>query len=513
MEQTGGSFSSRSIVVQSGFNILITGGSLSVTTGAGNSATFESGNDTGASPWTYRNTAAAGLTNTDWLQSDSIGGVTVGTGNASAGAVYARRGIIETFFGLAGGVSGKAMPLDVRQFGEYSGADEGHVMQTWDSDAGVTIFGYTAAVERATQRVLITPEAHVTIGGGTTASELRLLEPSGSGTNYTAFKAQAQGATVTYTLPPDDGDSGEVLTTNGSGSLTWEASAAGVAINNVAAGRLTLTSATPVLTTTVTGAGTVYFTPYNGNAIALYNGSSWEVKTFTELSITLSGLSASTAYDVWAYNNAGTVALDTTAWTNVTTRATALAFQDGVYVKNGDATRRYIGSIVLDGSKQCAVNFGASADGGTAGRCDIWNANNRVDIAFCVRDTTNSWAWATTSWQQANASAGNQVTVFLGLSLPVRGSYTTTSGGTTNIRYAGIGMDSTSALANFATSFAMPPGGSAAASSGHVAMFDGLIDVGQHYLAAIEFGNGSVTFYGDNGTAQLRSGLIVRSQY
>lgn len=61
----------------------------------------------------------------------------------------------------------------------------------------------------------------VTIGGGATASELRLKEPSGSGANYTAFKAQAQSADITYTLPAADGTSGYVLTTNGSGSLSW----------------------------------------------------------------------------------------------------------------------------------------------------------------------------------------------------------------------------------------------------------------------------------------------------
>lgn len=59
----------------------------------------------------------------------------------------------------------------------------------------------------------------VSIGGGATASELRLLEPSGSGTNYTAFKAQAQVGNVTYTLPAGDGAG--VLTSNGSGSLSW----------------------------------------------------------------------------------------------------------------------------------------------------------------------------------------------------------------------------------------------------------------------------------------------------
>ena len=132
----------------------------------------------------------------------------------------------------------------------------------------------------------------------------------------------------------------------------------------VASGRLTLTSGTPVLTGSVTSAGTVYFTPYKGNQIGLYTGSAWKLMTFSELSITLSTLSASTAYDVFAYDNSGTVALETVAWTNSTTRATALTTQDGVMVKSGTTTRRYLGSFITDASKQCSVTFGSAAAGG-----------------------------------------------------------------------------------------------------------------------------------------------------
>jgi len=53
-------------------------------------------------------------------------------------------------------------------------------------------------------------------------------------------------------------------------------------------------------------------------------------------------------YDIWVYNNAGTLALEALAWTDGATRATALALQDSVYVKSGDATRRYVGAILCD---------------------------------------------------------------------------------------------------------------------------------------------------------------------
>jgi hypothetical protein len=120
----------------------------------------------------------------------------------------------------------------------------------------------------------------------------------------------------------------------------------GTVNNSTVQGRLTLTTGTPVTTSDVTGAGTVYFSPYKGNRIALYNGSAWELLTFSELSISLaSGYADATNYDVFAWNNGGAVALETTAWTNATTRATGLVLQDGVWSKSGATTRRYVGSF------------------------------------------------------------------------------------------------------------------------------------------------------------------------
>ena len=57
--------------------------------------------------------------------------------------------------------------------------------------------------------------------GGTSAGELRLLEPSGGGSSYIALLSPALAGTVSYTLPTADGSSGQVLSTNGSGTLSW----------------------------------------------------------------------------------------------------------------------------------------------------------------------------------------------------------------------------------------------------------------------------------------------------
>lgn len=63
---------------------------------------------------------------------------------------------------------------------------------------------------------------NVTVGGGATASEIKLLEPSGSGMNYTSIKAGAQAGDVTYTLPPAAPTSnGQVLSSSTAGVTAW----------------------------------------------------------------------------------------------------------------------------------------------------------------------------------------------------------------------------------------------------------------------------------------------------
>src|SRR5574343_1547186 len=76
------------------------------------------------------------------------------------------------------------------------------------------------------------------LGGAATASEMRFMEPSGSGTNYSAFKAQAQAGNVTYILPSADATvSGYALKSDGAGNLSWGsvASSGGDAISKAVA--------------------------------------------------------------------------------------------------------------------------------------------------------------------------------------------------------------------------------------------------------------------------------------
>ena len=57
--------------------------------------------------------------------------------------------------------------------------------------------------------------------------QLRFYEDTDNGTNYTAFQVGTQSGDVTYTLPTADGSSGQVLSSNGSGVLSWADSGGG----------------------------------------------------------------------------------------------------------------------------------------------------------------------------------------------------------------------------------------------------------------------------------------------
>lgn len=93
-------------------------------------------------------------------------------------------------------------------------------------------------------------------------------------------------------------------------------------------GRLTLTTGVPVLTTDVTGAASVYYTPYIGNGVSLYDGTAWSVFPFAQLTLSLDTTNhlANNVYDVFIWNNSGTVAIGAgPAWTKSSTVTVTIA--------------------------------------------------------------------------------------------------------------------------------------------------------------------------------------------
>ncbi len=384
----------------------------------------------------------------------------------------------------------------------------------------------------------ILPGAMLDIGtAGTTLGTLRL---EGSTSGYVELQPNAIAGGVVITLPATAGTvaltadklsafasttsselAGVISNETGSGALvfgtspsltlpTFVASAGALTTNlsnGTVNGRLTLTSATPVTTSDVSSAGTIYFTPYKGNRIDIYNGTNWKTYTFSELSLALT-LTSGKNYDVFVYDNSGTLTLElSSAWTNDTTRATALVLQDGVYVKSGATTRRYLGTIRASGT-----NVTEDSAGGTTtqvgGKRFVWNMYNRVDRNIVVFDSTDSWTYTTATWRQGNNNAGNKVEYVVGLSediVTATGQVFSSSG--INIHTAmGIGVDSTSA--NSAQTLGSVLN---ADFSENPCKYSGYPGIGYHALNWLEISTalGTTTWYGDNGVAYGQSGLTA----
>jgi hypothetical protein len=260
-------------------------------------------------------------------------------------------------------------------------------------------------------------------------------------------------------------------------------------------GRLTLTTAVPVTTSDVVGAATVYFTPYQGNCIGLYDGANWNRRTFSELSITNAGLAANTCYDVFIYDNAGTATIELLAWTNETTRATALTTQNGVLVKSGAVTRRYVGTIHSNAASQFYDTYAFRR---------VWNYYNRVLRPMRpALETTDTWAYTLAAFRQANGNVANQLDYVIGVSEDAVTAQVQAFAKNTNANVdmiVAIGADSTTTMASGCFAYS---GASQVANQyvGLQAQYTTIPAVGRHTLVWLELSaaSGTTTWGGDGG--------------
>jgi hypothetical protein len=127
--------------------------------------------------------------------------------------------------------------------------------------------------------------------------------------------------------------------------------------NNLWTARLSLSSND----STYSGSGTsLYLTQHFGNAISLYNGSSWQTIQFnSKLVSNFSSLNPNIIYDVFGYLNNNDISFELVPWSMYipydpetpeiepanSSRNINLSIVDGVYCKSGNNTRRYIGTV------------------------------------------------------------------------------------------------------------------------------------------------------------------------
>lgn len=134
------------------------------------------------------------------------------------------------------------------------------------------------------------------------------------------------------------------------------------------------------------------------------------------------------------------VSLELTAWTNDTTRATIISTQDGVFVKNGDPTRRLAGTIFTTST--------STTEDSLRNRyvANIYNAVPRR-LFFCPGYTNNaantSYTDSTATFKEANGSGNGNcgfITPLVGFqsSINISAVVVTSASGGAN---AGIGFD------------------------------------------------------------------------
>lgn len=268
--------------------------------------------------------------------------------------------------------------------------------------------------------------------------------------------------------------------------------------------RLSLVSGTPVVATSQTAKTSIKLVPYKGNRLALWNGWGWSVAAFSEISASIASLAANTIYDVFVYANAGVLTLEFVAWTTNSLRATALAYQNGIPVKSGAPTRRYLGTIVTTATAgQCEFSFGGAAIGGSPAFLGVWNYYNRVRVAATVGESRDSWAGVAGTRVMAG-SLGNKVSFVSGLEEDFFEAVVVGSGasGTAGNFTVGVGVDVTTTISGLAH------GGNTAAvapcSGRHASTY-----LGGHINYALEYMQTSgVTWIGDNGLSPaMQSGI------
>ena len=142
---------------------------------------------------------------------------------------------------------------------------------------------------------------------------------------------------------------------------------------------------------------TIYYCGPTGGKFRtwLWGGSAYAEMVYNQISLPLAGLGG--VIDVFVYNNSGIPTLSSVAWTNTTTRASALVMDSlGILHKNGDQAHRYLGTVYIHGGAQTENNSSIR---------HIWNYYNRAPHVLIADAGANEyWTYSTNTMRAANAN-------------------------------------------------------------------------------------------------------------
>lgn len=290
------------------------------------------------------------------------------------------------------------------------------------------------------------------------------------------------------------------------------AGVSGGSVQQVSNGRLTLTTGVPVLTTDVTAAATLFFTPYNGNKVLIWNGTAFAATTFAELSLNIAALAADTVYDIFVSNSVAP-ALSAVAWASSSARAAAIARVNGILANAANDT--YLGTIATNSATRCNMMFApAAANGGSANRLDVWNMYNRVDVESVNIDNAANYLYKA-GLRPKNNNANNDITFVVGVAEDFFDALNITQNdisATTTVTNVAIGLNATAIHAQSLQTMAQPPGGG---NAGMIASLRIVPPIGRNFVRPLEEGTngaGNATWHTTVGGAgfQCREGFSLK---
>lgn len=284
--------------------------------------------------------------------------------------------------------------------------------------------------------------------GATVYSAGDLMTDAGSSyvwINATPGSGHAAPNTTYWQLIASKGDTGATGATGATGpagnmdgsnnliELTNKQTARGnLSILSPPQGRLSLISGSPRMLTTQAGKTQLYYTLAVGNQVPIYDGTHFVMVEFTELLATTTdttkspaAIGASKVNDWFVWVDAGTVRLSHGPdWTSDTARSAgaAIAKANGVWINdvaitNGPPQYRgtYVGTTRSNASSQLDWILGGAGSGGVAGFLGVWNCYNRLSVTAKSTDSGASYPYTSSTVRQARASAGNQISMVIGL--------------------------------------------------------------------------------------------------
>lgn len=321
---------------------------------------------------------------------------------------------------------------------------------------------------------------------------------------------------------------GDTSTSVATDQFVANAIAANTTATTAPQGRLTLAASAPVMTTDATAQTTVYYLPYIGFYVPVYNGVTFANKAIgaSGISLALDSNSGHTGYqssgglfDLFAFLNSSTLTLGTgPVWTSSTARSNAISMLTGFWTNTSSITLRYgtasgstisvaanqatyLGTMYATANGQTGMAFAPSAaSGGSNNILGLYNAYNRVQTTSTCMDSTSSWSYSTATWRAANGSNNNRISWVDGLQQSFADSYYLCAMAISNastVGNTGIILD-----ANTGTPSSITKGGNLSGDlSSPTAALKVTPQIGFHFIQAMENTNQSHSDFSNNQLA------------